>query len=150
MVIYPALLSPVGRQENYKMTMQDPLADMLTRLRNGQTAKLSTVAMPSSKTKVEVARVLKEEGYIQGYETVTNEDGKLELNVVLKYHLGKPVIEELKRISRPGLRRYSNKQEIPSVRNGLGVTILSTNKGVMTDRAAKNAGVGGEVLCQVF
>jgi small subunit ribosomal protein S8 len=123
---------------------------MLTRLRNGQTAKLLTVAMPSSKTKVEVARVLKEEGYIQGYDTVTNEDGKLELNVALKYHMGKPVIEEIKRVSRPGLRRYSRKQEIPNVRNGLGVTILSTNKGVMTDRAAKAAGVGGEVLCSVF
>ncbi|MBT3426839.1 MAG: 30S ribosomal protein S8 [Gammaproteobacteria bacterium] len=132
------------------MTMQDPIADMLTRMRNGQIAKLPSVAMPSSKTKVEVARVLKEEGYIESYGTVTGEGGQLELSVELKYHLGKPVIEEIKRVSRPGLRQYSGKQEIPNVRNGLGVMILSTNKGVMTDRAARAAGVGGEVLCSVF
>lgn len=132
------------------MTMQDPIADMLTRMRNGQIAKLTSVAMPSSKTKVEVARVLKEEGYIESYDTETGESGQIELSVELKYHMGKPVIEEIKRISRPGLRQYSRKQEIPNVRNGLGVLILSTNKGVMTDRAARAAGVGGEVLCSVF
>ncbi len=132
------------------MTMQDPIADMLTRVRNGQTAKLSAVSMPSSKVKVEVARVLKEEGYIEDFSTADNDSGQKQLQIGLKYHNGRPVIEEIKRMSRPGLRVYKGRDDVPSVRGGLGVVILSTNKGVMTDRAARAQGVGGEVLCSVF
>lgn len=130
------------------MSMQDPLADMLTRIRNAQQAKIDRVTMPSSASKVAVAKVLKDEGYINGYE-VTGE-AKPSLTVELKYHLGKPVIEEIKRISRPGLRQYRGAREIPHIRGGLGIIILSTNKGVMTDRAARTAGLGGELLCSVF
>jgi len=132
------------------MTMQDPLADMLTRVRNAQAAKHESVAMPASGTKTEIARVLKEEGYIEDYSHGVDEAGKPSMTIVLKYFNGKPVIETLKRMSRPGLRIYKNKQEIPSVQGGLGVVILSANKGVMTDRAARAAGVGGELLCSVF
>lgn len=132
------------------MTMQDPLADMLTRVRNAQAAKHESVSIPASGTKTEIARVLKEEGYIEDYSHGVDNAGKPSLTVKLKYFNGKPVIETLKRMSRPGLRVYKNKQEIPSVQGGLGVIILSTNKGVMTDRAARAAGVGGELLCSVF
>ncbi|MAR91985.1 MAG: 30S ribosomal protein S8 [Pseudomonadota bacterium] len=129
------------------MSMQDPLADMLTRIRNGQMAKKATVAIPSSKTKVAVAKVLMEEGYISGYSV---EGEKIpELTVELKYFEGKPVIEEIKRVSRPGLRIYKSTGSLPKVMGGLGVAIVSTDRGVMTDRAARAAGVGGEVLCYV-
>lgn len=130
------------------MSMQDPLADMLTRIRNAQMAEKSVVSMPSSKVKVAVAKVLQDEGYIQGY--AVSEDVKPELTIELKYFEGRPVIEELKRASRPGLRNYKSADDLPKVRGGLGVSIISTNKGVMTDRAARAAGVGGEVLCTVF
>lgn len=124
------------------MSMQDPLADMLTRIRNGQMAKKATVAIPSSKTKVAVAKVLMEEGYISGYSV---EGEKIpELTVELKYFEGKPVIEEIKRVSRPGLRIYKSTGSLPKVMGGLGVAIVSTDRGVMTDRAARAAGVGGE------
>lgn len=130
------------------MTMQDPLADMLTRVRNAQSAGLKTVSMPSASTKVSVARVLKEEGYITDYSV--SDETKPVLSIELKYFEDRPVIEEIKRLSRPGLRKYTRKNDIPLVRSGLGVVILSTNKGVMTDRAARAAGVGGELLCTVF
>jgi small subunit ribosomal protein S8 len=128
--------------------MQDPLADMLTRIRNAQMAEKSVVSMPSSKLKVAVANVLKSEGYISGYQ-ISSEVKPL-LSIELKYFEGRPVIEELKRVSRPGLRQYKSVDQLPKVRGGLGVSIVSTNKGVMTDRAARAAGVGGEVLCTVF
>jgi small subunit ribosomal protein S8 len=128
--------------------MQDTLADMFTRIRNGQMAEKSVVAMPSSKMKVSVAEVLKQEGFIEGYE-VTN-DAKPSLAVTLKYFQGKPVIEEIKRVSRPGLRQYKSAGDLPKVAGGLGVLIVSTSRGVMTDRAARQAGVGGEVICTVF
>lgn len=131
------------------MSMQDPLSDMLTRLRNAQMAGKTRVDMPGSKLKTAVARVLKEEGYIEDYEAV-DESGKPRLAVDLKYFDGKPVIAEIDRVSRPGLRRYRGKDELPSVRAGLGVAIISTSRGVMTDRAARSAGVGGEVLCTVY
>lgn len=130
------------------MTMQDPLADMLTRVRNAQSAGLKTVSMPSASTKVSVARVLKAEGYITDYSV--SDEAKPVLSIELKYFEDRPVIEEIKRLSRPGLRKYTRKNDIPLVRGGLGVVILSTNKGVMTDRAARAAGVGGELLCTVF
>jgi len=130
------------------MTMQDPLADALTRVRNAQRAKIAEVKMPASRTRVNVIRVLKEEGYIEDYSVT--EGGKPELTIQLKYHQGKPVIEDIQRISRPGFRQYTGADEIPHVKGGLGVIILSTNKGVMTDRAARSAGVGGEVLCTVY
>ncbi|UJJ32885.1 30S ribosomal protein S8 [Halopseudomonas maritima] len=130
------------------MSMQDPLADMLTRIRNAQMAEKSNVSMPSAKLKVAVAKVLKEEGYVAGYEVVG--DVKPTLSIELKYFEGKPVIEELKRVSRPGLRQYKSVEQLPKVKGGLGVSIVSTNKGVMTDRAARAAGIGGEVLCTVF
>jgi small subunit ribosomal protein S8 len=128
--------------------MQDPLADMLTRIRNAQMAEKSVVSMPSSKLKVAVASVLTNEGYISGYQ-VTSEAKPL-LSIELKYFEGRPVIEEIKRVSRPGLRQYKSVDQLPKVRGGLGVSIVSTNKGVMTDRSARAAGVGGEVLCTVF
>jgi len=130
------------------MSMQDPLADMLTRIRNAQMAGKVSVNMPSSKQKVAVCSVLEQEGYIGGY--AIDEGGKPQLNIELRYYEGKPVIAELDRISRPGLRRYANTGELPKVRGGLGVAIVSTSKGVMTDRAARAAGIGGEVLCTVF
>ena len=128
--------------------MQDPLADMLTRIRNAQMVGKASVTMPSSKLKKSVADVLLAEGYISGYDV--SETAKSELTIELKYFEGKPVIAELDRYSRPGLRAYAGKNELPKVRGGLGVAIVSTSKGVMTDRAARAAGVGGEVLCTVF
>jgi small subunit ribosomal protein S8 len=130
------------------MSMQDPLADMLTRIRNAQNVGKAQVVMPSSKLKISVAKVLADEGYIAGYSAT--QDAKSELTIELKYFEGKPVIAELDRISRPGLRSYAGKAAIPKVRAGLGIAIVSTSKGVMTDRAARAAGVGGEVLCTVF
>jgi len=130
------------------MSMQDPLADMLTRIRNAQMVGKTTVVMPSSKLKVSVARVLQEEGYVASFSV--SEEVQAQLSIELKYFEGKPVIAELDRVSRPGLRNYTGKDGIPSVRGGLGVAIVSTSKGVMTDRAARAAGVGGEVLCTVF
>ena len=131
------------------MSMQDPLSDMLTRIRNAQLAGKTSVEMPGSKLKAAVAQVLKDEGYIADF-ALSDESGKARLSIGLKYFQGKPVIAEIDRVSRPGLRRYSAKGELPSVRAGLGVAIVSTSKGVMTDRAARAAGVGGEVLCTVF
>lgn len=131
------------------MSMQDPLADMLTRIRNAQMAGKAAVEMPCSKLKIAVAKVLEDEGYV-GSQNVIDNDGKPVLNIELKYFQGKPVIAELDRISRPGLRAYAGKDDMPSVRAGLGVAIMSTSKGVMTDRAARAAGIGGEVLCTVF
>ncbi|TNF34824.1 MAG: 30S ribosomal protein S8 [Gammaproteobacteria bacterium] len=131
------------------MSMQDSLADMLTRIRNAQLAKKANVVLPSSKLKVAVAKVLEEEGYIAGYK-VDSDEGKLQLEISLKYHQGQPVIEEIARVSRPSRRLYSGSDDLPSVRNGLGVAIVSTSKGVMTDRAARKAGVGGEILCTVY
>lgn len=130
------------------MSMQDTLADMFTRIRNAQMATKEAVSMPSSKLKVEVARVLKEEGYISDYSVA--EGNKPELSVTLKYFEGKPVIEHIQRMSKPSLRQYKGKDALPKVADGLGVAIVSTSKGVMTDRAARHAGVGGEVICTVF
>jgi len=130
------------------MSMQDPLADMLTRIRNAQMAEKSVVSMPSSKLKGAVAKVLKDEGYIAGYQS--SSEIKPLLSIELKYFEGRAVIEEVNRISRPGLRQYKSTDDLPKVRGGLGVAIVSTNKGVMTDRSARAAGVGGEVLCTVF
>lgn len=131
------------------MSMSDPIADLLTRIRNAQMAGLTTVHCPSSKIKQSILAVLKQEGYINGY-SVNDDLVKPELTVELKYYNGKPVIEDLKRGSRPGLRQYSGKDELPEVEAGLGICVVSTNKGVMTDKAARAAGVGGEVLCTVF
>ena len=130
------------------MSMQDPIADMLTRIRNAQGAKIKSVSMDSSKMKVAVAEVLKQEGYVQEYSV--EGDVKPQLTVKLKYFEGRPVIEEIKRVSRPGLRQYRGKDDIPVVKGGLGIVILSTNNGMMSDRAARAAGLGGEVLCSVF
>jgi small subunit ribosomal protein S8 len=132
------------------MTMQDPMSDMLTRIRNAQQARITDVSMPSSSLKAAVAEVLKSAGYIEDCSVSQKEGGKADLNIVLRYHNGQPVIEEIKRMSRPGLRQYKNKDEIPVIKGGLGVVILSTNKGVMTDRAARADGVGGELICSVF
>lgn len=131
------------------MSMQDPLSDMLTRIRNAQMAGKTSVDMPGSKLKAAVAKVLADEGYIAKFEARV--DGvKPRLHMELKYHQGKPVIAEIDRVSRPSLRRYSATDELPTVRSGLGIAIISTSRGVMTDRAARAAGVGGEVLCTVF
>lgn len=130
------------------MSMSDPIADMLTRIRNAQRVEKTEVVMPSSKLKVAIAGVLKDEGYIEGFNVVAN-DGKPELHIGLKYYAGRPVIERLERVSRPGLRVYKGRDAIPQVMNGLGVAIVSTPRGVMTDRKARAAGVGGEVLCFV-
>lgn len=130
------------------MSMSDPIADMLTRIRNAQGVQKSSVAMPSSSVKVAIASVLKDEGYIEDF-AVSEEKGKAELKIGLKYYAGRPVIERLERVSRPGLRIYRGKGEIPQVMNGLGVAIVSTPRGVMTDRKARATGVGGEVICYV-
>ena len=130
------------------MSMSDPIADMLTRIRNAQVVKKTTVVMPSSTVKVAIANVLKDEGYIEDF-AVAEADGKAELKIGLKYYAGAPVIERLQRVSRPGLRIYKGKDDIPSVMNGLGVAIVSTPKGVMTDRKARATGVGGEIICYV-
>ena len=130
------------------MSMSDPIADMLTRIRNAQAVDKSAVKMPSSKLKIAIAQVLKDEGYIDGF-VVRNDDGKAELEIALKYYAGRPVIERIERVSRPGLRIYKGRDAIPQVMNGLGVAIVTTPKGVMTDRKARQNGVGGEVLCYV-
>lgn len=130
------------------MSMQDTLADMLTRIRNAQRSGHAAVAMPSSKQKAAVAEVLKQEGYIGNY-AIEGEVKKV-MTIELKYFEGKPVIESIKRISRPGLRQYRGSQDLPKVSGGLGIAIVSTSKGVMTDRAARSAGIGGEVLAEVF
>ncbi|MEO8419535.1 MAG: 30S ribosomal protein S8 [Methylophilaceae bacterium] len=130
------------------MSMSDPIADMLTRIRNAQSVNKPVVSMPASKLKGAIASVLKDEGYIDDF-AVQAVDGKPQLNISLKYYAGRPVIEKIERVSRPGLRVYRGNQDIPTVMNGLGVTIVSTSKGVMTDRKARAAGIGGEVLCVV-
>jgi len=130
------------------MSMSDPIADMLTRIRNAQSVEKAMVAMPASKLKVAIAQVLQDEGYIDGF-AVRNKDGKNELEIALKYYAGRPVIERIERVSRPGLRVYKGRDAIPQVMNGLGVAIVTTPKGVMTDRKARQTGVGGEVLCYV-
>ncbi len=128
--------------------MTDPISDMLTRIRNAQTANKVTVHMPASGIKTAIAKVLKEEGYIEDY-SADQESAKPLLEVKLKYHQGRPVISKLRRVSRPGLRIYKSADELPSILGGLGVAIISTSKGIMTDRSARQAGVGGEVLCAV-
>ncbi len=130
------------------MSMSDPIADMLTRIRNAQAVEKASVAMPASKLKVAIAQVLKDEGYIDGF-AVTTDSGKSELAISLKYYAGRPVIERIERVSRPGLRIYRGRDAIPQVMNGLGVAIVTTPKGGMTDRKARAVGVGGEVLCYV-
>lgn len=130
------------------MSMTDPIADMFTRIRNGQLVGRTDVSMPASNIKCEIARVLKDEGYIEEFER-REQDGKSELVVILKYHQGRPVIDHIRRISKPGLRVYKRKDELPRVLGGLGVAIVSTPQGVMSDRAARAAGQGGEVLCFV-
>lgn len=130
------------------MSMSDPIADMLTRIRNGQIAGHSNVVIPSSKVKLAIAKVLADEGFVSTYSVKEN-DGKAELSVDLKYYEGKPVIEMLKRVSRPGLRVYKNKDELPEVIGGLGIALISTSKGIMTDRDARKSGIGGEVICYV-
>lgn len=131
------------------MSMSDPIADLLTRIRNAQMAQLPRVSCPSSKIKTGICRVLQEEGFIDRYE-VSEDGNKQTLTLDLKYYQNGPVIEEIKRVSRPGLRQYRGKDELPRNRAGLGVVIVTTNKGVMTDRKAREAGVGGEILCTVF
>jgi small subunit ribosomal protein S8 len=127
--------------------MTDPISDMLTRVRNGQSAGKLEVSMPSSKLKASIIRVLKEEGYIQDYKLVGDTNPALVIR--LKYHEGKAVIEEIQRVSRPGLRIYKGKNKLPKIRDGLGIAIISTSRGVMTDKAARSIGEGGEVLCYV-
>lgn len=129
------------------MSMQDPIADMLTRIRNGQAADKVAISMPSSKLKVAIANVLAEEGYIESVKVV--EGVKPELEITLKYFQNKPVVESIQRVSRPGLRIYKRKDELPKVMGGLGIAVVSTSKGVMTDRAARQAGLGGEIICYV-
>jgi len=131
------------------MSMSDPISDMLTRIRNAQMAEKNTVAMPSSKLKVAIAEVLKDEGYVDGFSVVKGEGGKATLEIGLKYYSGRPVIEKIQRVSRPGLRIYKGSNDIPRVMNGLGIAIVSTSKGLMTDRKARANGIGGEVLCMV-
>jgi len=128
--------------------MMDPISDMLTRIRNAQAVRKTVVAMPASKVKKAIAQVLKDEGYIDGF-LVRESEGKPELEISLKYYAGAPVIERIERVSRPGLRIYKGRDDIPKVMNGLGVAIVSTSHGVMTDRKARATGVGGEVLCIV-
>ena len=129
------------------MSMSDPIADMLTRIRNGQAANKVAINMPSSKLKVAIANVLAAEGYIESVKVL--EGAKPELEITLKYFQGKPVVESIQRVSRPGLRIYKRKDELPKVMGGLGVAVISTSKGVMTDRAARQAGLGGEIICYV-
>jgi len=136
------------------MSMSDPIADMLTRIRNAQRVEKTEVAMPASKIKVAIAQVLRDEGYIEGYQVAgaaptKTAAGHPELRIGLKYYAGRPVIERLERVSRPGLRIYRGRNDLPQVMNGLGVAIVSTPQGVMTDRKARNQGVGGEILCYV-
>ena len=135
------------------MSMSDPIADMLTRIRNAQRVEKNEVAMPSSKLKVAIAQVLRDEGYIEGYQIAAGTEGATaghpELRIGLKYYAGRPVIERLERVSPPGLRIYRGRDDLPQVMNGLGVAIVSTPQGVMTDRKARTQGVGGEILCYV-
>lgn len=128
--------------------MTDPIADLLTRIRNAHHAEKIALTMPGSKIKSAIAKVLKDEGYIESFDTAT-EDGKPVLTIKLKYYEGAPVIEQIHRISKPGLRVYKSAEELPKINGGLGIAIVSTSKGIMTDRAARTAGVGGEVLCSV-
>mgnify|MGYP002662526781 CR=1 FL=1 len=130
------------------MSMSDPIADLLTRIRNAQMVAKQTVSVPSSKVKVAIAQVLKDEGYIDGF-SVRDEAGKSQLEIVLKYYAGRPVIERIERVSRPGLRIYKGSEDLPRVMNGLGVAIVSTPRGLMTDRSARANRVGGEVICLV-
>ncbi|MEY4977789.1 MAG: ribosomal protein [Pseudomonadota bacterium] len=130
------------------MSMSDPIADMLTRIRNAQMVEKASVSMPASKVKTAIAQVLKDEGYIDGFQ-VKSANGKNELEIALKYYAGRPVIERIERVSRPGLRVYRGRDAIPQVQNGLGVAIVTTPQGVMTDRKARASGIGGEVLCFV-
>ena len=131
------------------MSMSDPIADMLTRIRNAQGVEKPDVTMPASKLKVAIAAVLQDEGYIEGFRVDAGLGGQSELRIGLKYYAGRPVIERLERVSRPGLRIYRGRDHLPQVMNGLGVAIVSTSKGVMTDRKARVQGVGGEVICYV-
>jgi len=145
----PVSPRPAGKQAGeINMSMSDPIADLLTRIRNAQMVAKATVLVPSSKVKIAIAQVLKDEGYIDGFQVKT-EAGKSELEIALKYYAGRPVIERIERVSRPGLRVYKGRDSIPQVMNGLGVAIVTTPKGVMTDRKARATGVGGEVLCYV-
>ncbi|MES1983015.1 MAG: 30S ribosomal protein S8 [Pseudomonadota bacterium] len=130
------------------MSMSDPISDMLTRIRNAQMAEKVTVVMPSSKLKVAIAKVLQDEGYVDGFN-ISDTDGKPVLQIALKYYAGRPVIEKIQRVSRPGLRMYKGCDDLPKVMNGLGIAIVSTSKGLMTDRKARASGIGGEVLCIV-
>ena len=130
------------------MSMTDPIADFITRIRNGQAARKTEISCSSSKLKVSIAQVLRDEGYLAGFET-HSDGGKTTLTVQLKYHEGRPVIERIERVSRPGLRAYRGKQALPKVLGGLGIAIVSTSAGVMTDRQARRVGQGGEVLCVV-
>jgi small subunit ribosomal protein S8 len=132
------------------MAMSDPLGDMLTRIRNGQMASKSAIKAPASKLRANVLEVLRREGYIRGFETVDLGGGKSELSIELKYHNGEPVIRELRRVSKPGRRIYKGVNDLPSVYNGLGIAIVSTPRGVLSDAEAREARVGGEVLCTVF
>ncbi|MGL6176721.1 MAG: 30S ribosomal protein S8, partial [Vibrionaceae bacterium] len=127
------------------MSMQDPISDMLTRIRNGQAANKVAVVMPASKLKVAIAQLLKAEGYVADF--IVSGEAKPELEVTLKYFEAKPVIEQIQRVSRPGLRIYKKKDELPSVMGGLGIAVVSTSQGLMTDRAARKAGLGGEIIC---
>ena len=131
------------------MSMSDPIADMLTRIRNAQSARKANVDMPVSNVKISIAKVLESEGYIGGFE-VQGGGAKSQLVIALKYFQGKPVIEKLGRVSRPGLRQYHRRDDVPRISGGLGIAVVSTSKGVMTDRAARKEGVGGEVLCYVI
>jgi small subunit ribosomal protein S8 len=128
--------------------MTDPIADMLTRIRNAQKASKANVSMPSSKLKCAIAKVLQDEGFISGFSTESSV--KPTLTITLKYHQGKPVIDQIKRVSRPGLRIYKSKNDLPRILNGLGVAIVSTSAGVMSDREARATGRGGEILCTVY
>lgn len=131
------------------MSLQDPISDMLTRIRNAQRAFKKSVCMPSSKMKVAIAKVLEDEGYILGSQVAKDEAGKANLTIHLKYHLGKPVIEKLDRVSRPGLRQYASLEDLPKVMGGLGVAIISTSEGLMADRVAREKRQGGEIICYV-
>ena len=131
------------------MSMTDPIADMLTRIRNAQMVEQAVVAMPSSKVKLAIAKVLQDEGYIDGFK-VASEESKPQLELALRYYAGRPVIEKIERVSKPGLRIYKSKDEIPRVMNGLGIAIVSTSHGVMTGKQARKQGFGGELLCNVY
>lgn len=132
------------------MSMSDPLADMLTRIRNGQRVNKETVSSPASNMRQLVLDVLEREGFIRGYRRADDDSGKPQINIELKYHDGSPVIREIKRISKPGLRVYSSVADLPRVRNGLGISIVSTPKGVLSDSEARHQNVGGEIICTVF